>query len=355
MTISHISNDQKIQCLDKILRSNTFKNESAYRKILSYYRENIRTDHEVDFSETSIALDALEKDLQFNPYYDSSVRVVMHRLRNNLVNYYLKDGKKDIVKIHIPIGDYNPLFYTEKNNSDSEDYCIQMMRAAIFQIEYTLSEQSVKLYDHVIQTNKELLSKKSNFYYSCSVPFNHLHNPFILNRKLSIEEKDLENMVNNIYNRNPSDIHTLLLKSYHSLYLKKNEEAYQFSQKAYLVSTNNRHRGLSLVLQFFSGIYDSKTTKQFYQVQNEYSQHPPYWLIVNIIIAIENNELSNANEYAKRFNSTPSKLSKTLHLILKSKMNELTEMEMQYISENKEDFSADYLSYFLSSVIDQFI
>lgn len=355
MSDSFISEEEKIHCLEKVLKSRIFKGESTYRKVLKYYRNNLMDKIDVDFSETSIALDALGKDLQFNPYYDSSVRVAMHRLRNNLLNYYSSDGKEDPVKIHIPIGDYNPFFYKDKNTSDSANYCIQLMQAVLFQIEYTLSEHSVELYNYVIQSNAECLLKNANHFYSCSIPFNLLHYPLILNRILPVDRKELEEMVDDIYRNNPGDYYALILKSYHCLFLEEREDACRYAREAYDQSENIRLRGVSLVLQFFSGIFDGKTIETFVEIQNEHTQHPPYWLIANIIIAIKSGKWTEAYRMAKRFNAIPSKLSRTLYLAVKRKTRELTEEETRYIRENSADFSPGYLSHFLYPVVDRLL
>ncbi|MBB6481679.1 hypothetical protein [Spirochaeta isovalerica] len=352
MSHSQITTEEKIHCLETILKSKAFKSDSTYRKILCYYMENLQNNSDTYFSETSIALDALDKDLEFNPYYDSSVRVAMHRLRNLLVNYYAKNGKDDVIKIHIPIGDYNPFFYKETKKSDSADYCIKMIKAAIFQIEYTLTDHSVELYSYVIQTNTDCLKKNFRKYHSYSTVFGFLHYPLILNKRLPVEENNLDEIAYSIYRNNPDDVLALILKTYYCFYRRDYKEASILSQKAFTLAKDQRSQGSALVLHILSGFFNEPIVEVFYELQKSYTQHPPYWFLVNLVMSLKNNQISDAYEYVKRFNAIPSKLSQAVYLSVKRKVKKLSKPEMQYIEDNPSDFSKDYLSYFLSSVID---
>lgn len=351
MSDSHITKKEKLFSLNKLLTSNVFKSESAYRKILKYYLEYISKDEDVDFSETSIALDALEKDVEFNPYYDSSVRVAMHRLRNNLVNYYSLEGKSDSIKIHIPIGDYNPIFYKEDITDDSPDYYIQIMKAVVFQLEHTLSEDAINLHQYIVQKNADCFTTKYNQLYSCSIPFNLLHYPLLLNSPLPIDNEELDSLVHNVYNVQPEAVHSLILKSYYSLYLKKHEQAFEFAKEGFN-KTNNLHvKGVALVFQIFSGCFEEKTIRDFEDLQSSYTQHPPYWFIANYIVSIKKGDYKSAYNYAQYFNAVPSRLSTTYNLLIKRKISTLSKEEERYMNENPSDFSEDFLSHFLSSIL----
>ncbi|MBN2659014.1 MAG: hypothetical protein JXR86_18310 [Spirochaetales bacterium] len=352
MSHSQITTEEKIHCLETIIKSKAFKSDSTYRKILCYYKENLHNNSDTYFSETSIALDALDKDLEFNPYYDSSVRVAMHRLRNLLMKYYAKNGKDDVIKIHIPIGDYNPFFYKETKKSDSADYCIKMLKAAIFQIEYTLTDHSVELYNFVIRTNADCLKENFRKYHYYSTVFSFLHDPLILNKRLTVEENSLEEMATNIFKNNRDDVLALILQTYYCFYRRDYREASILSQKAFILANDQRSKGSAMVFHILSGFFKEDVIDSYYELQKTYNQHPPYWFLVNIVISIKNNQISDAYEYVKRFNAIPSKLSQAVYLIVKRKVKELSEPERQYIEDNPSDFSKDYLSYFLSSVID---
>jgi tetratricopeptide (TPR) repeat protein len=58
----------------------------------------------------SIALDALDRDDNFDPQTDPIVRVNFGRIRNILELYYSDIGKDDIIQIEIPKGTYRPEF-----------------------------------------------------------------------------------------------------------------------------------------------------------------------------------------------------------------------------------------------------
>jgi TolB-like protein/Tfp pilus assembly protein PilF len=59
-------------------------------------------------TQTSIAIDVLGRDADFDPVTDSIVRMEASRLRSKLRDYYDSDGKDDVIRIDLPKGKYRP-------------------------------------------------------------------------------------------------------------------------------------------------------------------------------------------------------------------------------------------------------
>ena len=60
----------------------------------------------------TIAIDALGRDVAFDPQNDAIVRVEAGRLRRVLAQYYAGDGRDDPIIIEVPRGTYVPVFRT---------------------------------------------------------------------------------------------------------------------------------------------------------------------------------------------------------------------------------------------------
>ena len=104
-----INEDIKRAVLSKILKSNSFINSKLNAKLLTYLVEceigNKRP------SEYSIAIDVFEKDSSFNPNEDTIVRVSVYNLRKKLERYYQNMGEKAKVRVKIPKGHYEVVFF----------------------------------------------------------------------------------------------------------------------------------------------------------------------------------------------------------------------------------------------------
>ncbi len=99
---------QKQRILQKILQSSEFNGSQRFQDLLKYlFNSSIEGNIP---KETTIALEVLGKDKNFDPSQDTIVRYYMHNLRKKLDSYYQSKGKKDSIRLVIPKGHYEVQF-----------------------------------------------------------------------------------------------------------------------------------------------------------------------------------------------------------------------------------------------------
>ena len=118
----------KKSLLENILSSKTFSGSKTYGLLLKYL---------VDCSingkspkEQNIAVEVLQKNEDFDPSIDTSVRVYIHKLRKSLDKYYQNEGKHDKIKLEIPKGHYDVNFVLRhrfRKGIDSFGYSIKKL------------------------------------------------------------------------------------------------------------------------------------------------------------------------------------------------------------------------------------
>jgi len=99
-----LTEETKLKILNKILETKDFKSSNTYKKLLTYLVES--SIKGVKLKEFTIAVDVFDKDSNFNPSEDSSIRVYISNLRKKLDHYYSHEGKNEKYKIVIPKGHY---------------------------------------------------------------------------------------------------------------------------------------------------------------------------------------------------------------------------------------------------------
>ncbi|MCF8262072.1 MAG: helix-turn-helix domain-containing protein [Melioribacteraceae bacterium] len=115
-----LSKEEKFQLLNDIVENPEFKTTKTFNKLLTYLVES--TINDVKIKEYSIAQEVFEKDPDFNPAEDSSVRVYISNLRKKLENYYNDIGKDSKYQIVIPKGKYEVEFQNAKHSERSTNY-----------------------------------------------------------------------------------------------------------------------------------------------------------------------------------------------------------------------------------------
>lgn len=98
--------------LTKILKSETFRESSNLKRFLQYVVEETLKGNGHTIKQYTIAINAFERDGDFDPQLDPIVRIQAGRLRQLLATYYQTEGSKDTVLIEIPVGTYIPEFST---------------------------------------------------------------------------------------------------------------------------------------------------------------------------------------------------------------------------------------------------
>jgi len=99
-----ISQNKKREILQKILASSEFAGSKSHQALLTYLVESSIKGKIL--KETTIALEVLGRNSNFNSNEDTIVRVHVHNLRTKLEAYYNNEGKNDKVKVEIPKGHY---------------------------------------------------------------------------------------------------------------------------------------------------------------------------------------------------------------------------------------------------------
>ncbi len=155
--------NKKYTILEDILKSNSFINSKLNSKLLTYLVECEITNKTP--SEYSIALDVFKKDSSFNPNEDTLIRVSVYNLRKKLERYYLNMGKQCRVRVKIPKGHYEVVFFnhtkekTKNFLSNSHIMFISIILILFFIIAYLLSIS-------VPKNNSQIISELKTSYYS---------------------------------------------------------------------------------------------------------------------------------------------------------------------------------------------
>ncbi len=110
-----LSKEEKLELLNEVLENPKFSTSKTFRKLLKYLV--VSTINEVKIKEYSIATEVFEKDADFNPSEDSSVRVYISNLRKKLNTYYDEIGTEAKYRIKIPKGKYEVEFVKVSNSN----------------------------------------------------------------------------------------------------------------------------------------------------------------------------------------------------------------------------------------------
>jgi hypothetical protein len=100
------------QQIDRIAVSPRFRNSDPLRFVLLYLAQQVIDHPTQTVKEYQIATSALGRPADFDPKADSSVRVVVTRLRGRLAEYYTHEGVNDPILVDIPKGGYTLSFTT---------------------------------------------------------------------------------------------------------------------------------------------------------------------------------------------------------------------------------------------------
>jgi TolB-like protein len=102
--------------LARILNSPSFSVSVVLTRFLTFIVNETLEGRSHELKEYTIAIDALKKDVDFNPQIDAIVRIHACRLRRALKEFYYEHGAGEDVQILLRKGSYVPAFV--KNHSD---------------------------------------------------------------------------------------------------------------------------------------------------------------------------------------------------------------------------------------------
>jgi TolB-like protein len=116
---------EKIQLhLQRILKTPTFADSTVLTRFLTFIVNETLEGRSHELKEYTIAIEALKKDVSFNPQIDSIVRIHAGRLRRALKEFYYEDGVNEELQILVRKGSYVPAFVRNCNfppTAHSED------------------------------------------------------------------------------------------------------------------------------------------------------------------------------------------------------------------------------------------
>jgi TolB-like protein len=101
--------------LERIFKDSHFTESAILRKFLSFIVQETILGRANRLKEYTIAINVLEKPLNFNPQENGIVRIHAGRLRRALSQYYNEMGCDDQIVITIPKGKYVPFFANRSN------------------------------------------------------------------------------------------------------------------------------------------------------------------------------------------------------------------------------------------------
>ena len=107
--------------LERIFHDPHFTESAILRKFLSFIVQETIQGRANRLKEYTIAINVLEKPMNFNPQENGIVRIHAGRLRRALSEYYNDMGRNDKIVITIPKGKYVPVF---ANPNDPKDAAI---------------------------------------------------------------------------------------------------------------------------------------------------------------------------------------------------------------------------------------
>jgi TolB-like protein len=105
--------------LERIFRDPRFTESAILRKFLSFIVQETTLGRSNCLKEYTIAINVLEKPLNFNPQENGIVRIHAGRLRRALSEYYSDMGQNDQIVITIPKGKYVPFFANRSNPAEA--------------------------------------------------------------------------------------------------------------------------------------------------------------------------------------------------------------------------------------------
>jgi TolB-like protein len=105
--------------LEKIFHDPHFTESAILRKFLSFIVQETIQGRANRLKEYTIAVNVLEKPMNFNPQENGIVRIHAGRLRRALSEYYNDVGRNDKIVITIPKGKYVPVFANPRDPKDA--------------------------------------------------------------------------------------------------------------------------------------------------------------------------------------------------------------------------------------------
>lgn len=101
---SEVGNDLLREQIDRIIRSDEFRNSEVLRRLLVYLADKAASGEADKLKEYVVAIDGLGKPSSYDPQHNSAVRIQVGRLRQKLAEYYRTEGIGDPLIVDLPKG-----------------------------------------------------------------------------------------------------------------------------------------------------------------------------------------------------------------------------------------------------------
>jgi adenylate cyclase len=115
--------------LEKILTSEAFARADRMSRFLRFVVQETLKGRGAQLKEYSIGIEVFDRESSYDPRTDPVVRGEARRLRAKLMEYYEREGKDDLVRIHLPKGSYSVVFQASSTITPTEPTPISVKSA----------------------------------------------------------------------------------------------------------------------------------------------------------------------------------------------------------------------------------
>src|SRR5215475_2746629 len=96
--------------IQRILQSKTFRTSEVHRNLLQYLSEKSLAGEADSLKEYTVGLAVFAKPESYDPRQESTVRLHVARLRQQLAEYYRTEGTEDPIIVDLPKGGFRVTF-----------------------------------------------------------------------------------------------------------------------------------------------------------------------------------------------------------------------------------------------------
>jgi hypothetical protein len=120
MAVTPKVQDDARQEVDRILRSETFRNSESQRRLFGYLADKSLAGESENLKEFTIGVDVFGKSSSYDPQQDASVRIQAGKLRQKIEEYYRTEGASDPVVVTFPKGRFKLTFEDRSPEASKE-------------------------------------------------------------------------------------------------------------------------------------------------------------------------------------------------------------------------------------------
>jgi len=108
------NNDFRLEALNRILTSGYFRASERNKQFLKFVVEETVAGRASRIKAFTVAVDVFGRDSSFDASVDPIVRIAAGHLRRSLEEYYSGGGRRDPIRIILPLGTYAPIFVRQE-------------------------------------------------------------------------------------------------------------------------------------------------------------------------------------------------------------------------------------------------